>query len=276
MKLYERENMYKINEKGKFKYLTFSTLEKYSDLFHCFTTRLGGVSEGCFSSMNLGMSTDDKREHIVRNYEILSEKLSLNLHDMVKTCQTHTSNIRYATNEDKDKIYYETPGYKDIDGLITDKQNIILSTAHADCTPIFFYDPVRKVIGMAHAGWRGTIKNIAGNMVQKFTRDFHSNPQDIVAVIGPSLGKCCFEVDKDVADIILSTNINYEQFMEINGVKFHFDLWAINKYILLKEGLVEENIEISELCTKCNNDLFFSHRGQKGKRGLMLGVIMMK
>lgn len=268
--------MYKINEKDKFKYLTFSSLEKYSDLFHCFTTRLGGVSEGCFSSMNLGMSTDDNREHIVKNYEILSEKLSLNLHDVVKTYQTHTSNIRYVTDDDKGKIYDKTPGYTDVDGLITDKKNIALSTLHADCTPIFFYDPIKKIIGMAHAGWKGTIKNIAGNMVQKFVENFYSNPQDILAVIGPSLGQCCFEVDKDVAEIILSIDMNYLQFMEARGMKYNFDLWEINKYILVNEGLKQENIEISELCTKCNNDLFFSHRGQKGKRGLMSGIIMMK
>jgi len=268
--------MYKINEENKFKYLTFSSLEKYTDLLHCFTTRLGGVSEGCFASMNLGMRTDDNVEHIYKNYEILSKSLSFNLYDMVKAYQTHTSNIKYATEEDKGKIYDETPGYVDIDGLITDKKNIALSTYHADCTPIFFYDPVKKIIGMAHAGWRGTIKNITGNMVQKFVAEFNSNPQDILAVIGPSLGQCCFEVDKDVAEIILSTNENYEKFMKIKGMKYHFDLWAINKYILLNEGLREENIEISGLCTKCNNDLFFSHRGQKGKRGLMSGIIMMK
>lgn len=268
--------MYKINEKNKFKYLTFSSLEKYLDLFHCFTTRLGGVSEGCYESMNLGMRTDDKVENIYKNYEILADSLSINLRDMVKAYQTHTSNIRYVTEDDKGKIYDETPGYKDVDGLITDKQNIILSTSHADCTPIFFYDPVRRVIGMAHAGWRGTVKNIAVNMIQKFAEDFNSNPKDIIAVIGPSLGQCCFEVDKDVAEIILSTNKDYEEFMEIKGIKYHFDLWAINKYILLSQGLKSENIEISGLCTKCNNDLFFSHRGQKGKRGLMSGIIMMK
>ena len=268
--------MYKINEKNKFKYLTFSSLEKYPDLFHCFTTRLGGVSDGCYASMNLGMSTDDNIENIYKNYEILADSLSINLRDMVKASQTHTSNIRYATEDDKGKIYDKTPGYKDVDGLITDKQNIILSTSHADCTPIFFYDPVKKLIGMAHAGWRGTMKNIAGNMIQKFVGDFCSNPKDIIAVIGPSLGQCCFEVDKDVAEIILSTNQNYKEFMEIKGIKYHFNLWEINKYILLNLGVAEENIEISELCTKCNNDLFFSHRGQKGKRGLMSGIIMMK
>jgi len=268
--------MYKINEQDKFKYITFSSLEKYPELFHCFTTRLGGASEGCYTSMNLGLSTEDDIEHIVRNYETLSENLSFNLYDMVKTCQTHSSSIKYATDEDKGKIFNKTPGYSDVDGLITDKKNIIIATSHADCTPIFFYDSVKKVIGMAHAGWRGTIKNIAGNMVQKFVKDFNCNPKDIVAVIGPSLGQCCFEVDEDVAEMILSINKDYKQFMEVKGIKYHFDLWAINKYILLNEGLEERNIEISELCTKCNNDLFFSHRGQKGKRGLMLGILGMR
>lgn len=268
--------MYTLNEIDEFKYITLPSLEKYDDLFHCFTTRFGGVSEGNFSSMNLGMSTDDNRSYINKNYEILSQKLSINLHDIVKTCQSHTANIRYTTEKDKGKIFDKTPGYKDVDGLITDKKNIALSTSHADCTPIFFYDPQKKVIGMAHAGWRGTVENITGKMIQQFINDFGSKPEDIIAAIGPSLGQCCFEVDKDVAETFLSVNKQYENFMEIIGNKYNFDLWAINKYIMINEGLKVENIEISGLCTKCNNDLFFSHRGQKGKRGLMLGIIMMK
>jgi len=268
--------MYKIKEIDKFTYLTFSSLEKHNDLFHCFTTRFGGVSEGNYSSMNLGISTDDNRSDIKKNYEILSQKIHINLYDIVKSCQSHTANIRYATDEDKGKIFDETPGYMDVDGLITDKKNIAIATSHADCTPVFFYDPIKKVAGVAHAGWRGTVKNITGNMIQKFILDFQSNPQDIIAVIGPSLGQCCFEVDEDVAQIFLSTNREYKKFMKIIGTKYHFDLWAINKYIMINEGLKEENIEISELCTKCNNDLFFSHRGQKGERGIMLGLMMMK
>lgn len=268
--------MYKINEKDKFKYLTFTPLEKYPELLHCFTTRYGGVSKGCYESMNLGFSTDDRRENINKNYKILSDKLSIDLNNMVKTYQTHSANIKYATDEDKGRFYDKIPGYIDTDGLITDKKNIVLATCHADCTPIFFYDPIKKIIGMAHAGWRGTINNIAGNMIKKFTKDFNSNPQDIIAVIGPSLCQNCFEVDKDVAELILSKNKNYEKFMQTKGIKYHFDLWEINKYILLKEGLTEKNIVISGLCTKCNNDLFFSHRAQKGERGLMLGIIGMK
>lgn len=268
--------MYRINEVDKFKYLTFSSLEKYDELFHCFTTRHGGVSTGAFASMNLGMSTGDEKSDIEKNYEILSEKLYINLENMVKSDQTHSSNIKYVNDEYKGRIFDEKYCYTDVDGLITDKKNIALATSHADCTPIFFYDSIKKIIGMAHAGWRGTVDDIAGKMADRFINDFNSNPEDINAVIGPSLGQCCFEVDEDVYRIFMNINPEYKQYLKVSGSKYYFDLWAINKSILIKKGLNEENIETAGLCTKCNNDLFFSHRGQKGKRGIMLGIIMMK
>lgn len=268
--------MHKLNRIDEFEYITFPSLEKHENLFHCFTTRLGGVSEGCYQSMNLGMSTDDDRENKLKNYEILSEKLCFDLNDMVKTSQSHTANIRYATESDKGKIFNGYPGYADVDGLITDRKNIVISTSHADCTPIFFYDPIKEVIGMVHAGWRGTVENITGNMIKRFTEDFGSIPENIEAAIGPSLGQCCFEVDEDVAEIFLKADKNYETYMKKIGNKYNFDLWEINKYIMMNNGMREENIEIAGICTKCRNDLFFSHRGQKGKRGLMLGMIMMK
>lgn len=268
--------MYDINEKDDFKYLTFPSLQKHEDLFHCFTTRYGGVSEGCFSSMNLALVTNDDVKNIYKNYEILCNKLSINQQDMVRTYQTHTANIRYATDEDKGKYFDENPGYIDVDGLITDKKNICLTTCHGDCTPIYFYDPCKSVIGMAHAGWKGTVQNIAGLMVKKFKDDFNSNPSDIIGVIGPSLCQSCFEVDQDVAEMFLKQDENFKNYMITKGIKFHFDLWEINKYLMIKEGMKSENIEMSYVCTKCNNDMFFSHRGQKGMRGLMLGMIMMK
>ncbi len=268
--------MYNIKEVDNLKYLTFPSLEKQNDLFHCFTTRYGGVSEGCFSSMNLALVTNDDMKNVYKNYEILCEKLSLNQHDMVRTYQTHTANIRYATDEDKGKFFDEIPGYIDVDGLITDKKNIALTTCHGDCTPIYFYDPIKKIIGMAHAGWKGTVQNIAGNMVKKFKNDFNSNSKDIITVIGPSLCQSCFEVDEDVKDVFIDTDINFKNYMIAKGKKYHFDLWEINKYLMMQEGILAENIEISRLCTKCNNDMFFSHRGQKGMRGLMIGIIMIK
>lgn len=268
--------MYIVNEIENFKYITFPVLEKYDDLFHCFTTRVGGVSQGPYSSMNLGLTSGDEKEAIIKNYHILSERLSIDINKFVKTYQTHSANIRYITKKEQGKIFDEKELYKDIDGLITDEKNLALTTVHADCTPVFFYDPVKKVIGMAHAGWRGTLGNIGGKMARKFMADFGSRPEDIKVAIGPSLEQKCFEVDKDVAEMFMAENSKYIEFMETRGEKYYFDLWKINEYSLLEEGIKEKNIEIAGLCTKCNQDLFFSHRGQKGKRGLMAGIIMMK
>lgn len=267
--------MYKLNEIQDFKYITFPSFENYDNLLHCFTTRKGGVSKGNYESMNIGFSTGDTDENVKRNIEIMAEKLNINVYDIVETNQTHTNVVKYVTEEYKGKAFSESP-FKGVDGIYTDKKNLVLMSFHADCTSVFFYDPVKKVIGLAHAGWRGTLLNIVGNMVKAFVNDFNSDPKDIITAIGPSLGPCCFEVDKDVADLFLSESDEFRNFMEVKGLKYHFNLWEINKYLLKKEGIKEENIEMSNLCTKCNNDLFFSHRGQGVKRGLLAGLLMMK
>lgn len=267
--------MYKLNEILDFEYITFPSFEKYDNLLHCFTTRKGGVSRGAFESMNIGLGTGDSDEDVRRNIEIMTERLGINSGDIVETQQTHTNNVMYVTEEHKGRIFTR-PAFKNVDGIYTDKRNLALMSYHADCTPVFFYDPVKGITGLAHAGWRGTLQNIAGEMVRAFIKDFGSSPGDIAAAIGPSLGQCCFEVDKDVADMFLAENKDFENYMEVKEPKYHLNLWEINRYLLMREGIREENIEISGLCTKCHNDLFFSHRGQKGKRGLMAGILMMR
>lgn len=268
--------MYEMNESGEFKYITFPVLNRFPKLLHCFTTRFGGVSEGPFASMNMGTSTGDDIDKVYANYAILADKLSIKMEDIVKTNQTHTANIRYVTLADKGKNFRVGVDFADVDGLMTDEAGIPLVTTHADCTPVLIYDSVKNIAGVAHAGWRGTVKNIAGNMVSRFVNDFGSDPADISAAIGPSLGQCCFEVDEDVAEVFLNADIKYEAYMKKRGVKYYIDLWGINEYLLLKEGVREENIDISNLCTKCRNDMFFSHRGQNGKRGVMAAVVMLR
>ncbi len=268
--------MYNLIKNEDFEYITFPILSKYDELLHCFTTRKGGVSEGPYESMNLGLGSGDDRSKVRKNYEILAEKLDIDLYSIIKPYQSHTSNIKYVGEKDRKKTFLKPDKLMDVDGLITDKRNVALITIHADCTPIFFYDPTKKVIGMAHAGWRGTVDNIAGKMVNELLDTMDSKPEDIKVAIGPSLGQSCFEVDKDVADIFLEKDKKFEEFMIKKGIKYHFDLWEINKYLLMSKGIKEENIEVSGLCTKCRNDLFFSHRGQKGKRGLMAGLIMLR
>ncbi|HBC32495.1 MAG TPA: peptidoglycan editing factor PgeF, partial [Clostridiales bacterium] len=162
----------------------------------------GGVSKGDFESMNLGFNTGDDEEDVRKNYYIMTERLNIKAEDIVKTFQSHTDNIRYVTENDKGRIMKKAK-YTDIDGLYTDKKNVALMSFHADCNAVFFYDPVKKIIGLSHAGWKGTMKNITGKMI-KALADLGSNPSDLRAAISPSLGQCCFEVDKDVADMFIS------------------------------------------------------------------------
>lgn len=267
--------MYNLNDNKGFKYITFPSFEKHDDIVHCFTTREGGVSQGPFESMNIGFKTGDSNENVKKNIEIMAERLGIDVRDIVETNQTHTNNIKYVTEEHKNRVFREA-AFKDVDGIYTDKRNLALMSFHADCTPVFYYDPVKKVIAIVHAGWRGTLKNITGKMVNELVDKFSSDPEDVITAIGPSLGQCCFEVDKDVADLFLNENEEFKYFMEIKDPKYHFNLWEMNKYLLMKEGIKEENIELSGICTKCSNDMFFSHRGQGGKRGLMSGILYMK
>ena len=267
---------YNVNKAGNIEYLTSPKLDCFNEIFHCFTTRIGGVSKGCYESLNLGLGTDDDLQNVLTNYHILAKNIGIEDGDFVTSFQTHTKNVRIVTSNDKGKGITQKRDYRDVDGLITNEKNIALVTTHADCVPIYFYDPVNKVIGVAHSGWKGTLYKIAEEMISKFVQDFNSNASDILVSIGPSLCQDCFEVDVDVKDLFLDENKDYEKFMYHVGKKSYIDLWAINEYIMINNGVKKQNIDNMNICTKCNMDKFFSHRGHKGKRGIMAAVIMLK
>lgn len=263
-------------EKNRVKYLTFSHMSKYDNLIHAFTTRYGGVSEGCFESLNFGFVKGDKLENIHTNFNILAKTLNIKVENMVRTQQRHTSNILYVTEEDRGKGVTKDRDFESIDGLITDRPEVAIITSHADCTPLFFYDFEKNIIGLAHSGWRGTANKIGEEMVEKFLKDFNSKPENILVGIGPSIGGCCFEVDNDVYEIFANQDKRYEQYINKKNTKYHIDLWSINKLILKDNGILDKNIISANICTKCNTDTYFSHRGQKGKRGTMIGIMMLK
>ncbi len=265
-----------INKNGKLEYFTSPNLNKFDAIFHCFTTRLGGISQGPYESLNLGLGTDDDLKNVMQNYHILAQSIGIEDSDFVTSFQTHTNNIRIVSSIDKGKGITIKRDYRDVDGLITNEKKIALVTTHADCVPLFFYDPKIGVVGVAHSGWKGTLYEIAREMIYKFTYNFNSNAGDIIVSIGPSLCQSCFEVDEDVKDLFLNENQEYKKFMYSIGEKSYIDLWSINEYMLIKCGVKKDNIENMNICTKCNTEKFFSHRGQKGKRGTMAAVIMLK
>mgnify|MGYP001417894528 CR=1 FL=1 len=268
---------YKLHKKGEAQYLTFKAFDRYPELTHLFTTRHGGVSTGCCESWNLGfVEHRDTMENRIRNCGILADVLGITTDDMVWSQQTHTTNIRVVTEEDRGKGITRERDYKDVDGLITDRRGIAIVTLHSDCNALYFYDPVKHVIGLAHSGWRGTLGRIGSVMVSGMSSEFGCDPADILAGIGPSLCQDCFEVDKDVADAFFRENAEWREYSYQRGTKYYLDLWAINRDIFTDSGIKEQNISCMELCTRCNTDVFFSHRGQHGQRGTMAAVMMMK
>jgi len=257
----------------RLEYLVFDNLDQ-AGLRHGFTTRLGGVSEGSSSSMNLSFSRGDTEAHVIENYKIIMSALSLDYQKSVLTRQTHTKNIVVVSEE---HCGYGMPGkarFDDVDGLVTNQPNIPLVSFYADCTPLFFYDPVQGVVATAHAGWRGTLKRIGSEMIQLMGREYGSKPKDILIGIGPAIGQCCFEVDQDVADLFYDLPEAYQTFIEMrdNG-KYHIDVKAINRLMFLEQGVRPDHIEMSSLCTKCNPNRFFSHRAHGDERGNLSAII---
>lgn len=271
----EKTESYRLHREGERQYLTFPQLDDYEELRHLFTTRHGGVSQGHCATWNFGERHLDTDENILQNFELLGQVLGADTDQMVTSAQTHTTNIKVVTAADLGKGVVRDRDYADIDGLVTDERNIAIITGHADCNAIFFFDPLKQVIGLAHSGWRGTLAGIGAAMVSKMKTEYGCQPSDIIAGIGPSLCQDCFEVDEDVALAFFDADEAYRQFADRRGCKFHIDLKGIIRHDLLAAGLAEGNLSNMELCTKCNKEMFFSHRGHQGRRGLMVAAMML-
>lgn len=258
-------------------YITFPNLNTKHSVA-AFTTRMGGVSRGRFASMNMSFLNGDDATAVKQNYDILFDALSLDSNTAVLSHQTHTSNLRIVTEEDAGKGITKSRDYTDIDGLITNCKNIPLVTQFADCVPLLFYDPVKQIVAAAHAGWRGTVAEIGKKTVKKMCEAFGCDAKNIKAAIGPSIGKCCYEVDDPV--VISFKQIKYINQADIltpkeNG-KYMLDLQTANRIILENAGVPFENICISDLCTCCNSQYFHSHRATGGSRGNLAAVIALK
>jgi YfiH family protein len=250
-------------------YLTFNVFNKYDFLTHGFSTRYGGVSEGYYSSMNLRLESDDTKENVKKNFKIFLNVFSLKRDSVMFSDQVHGRNVLVVRN--RNEIIC-----KDYDGLITDLSDFGLLTFHADCVPVFFADIKKEIVGVAHSGWKGTSLNISKEMINKFICEFNSNLNDIIVGIGPAIDVCCYEVGSDVYDEFIQKNKKYSEFFISSNDKYMLNLKELIKYDLLNIGIKEENIEISDYCTKCNSEMFFSHRAHGLKRGSMVAIIKKK
>ena len=240
---------------------------------HCFTTRHGGVSRGALSSMNLAIKLDETDENVTRNFEILGNALGFGIHDLVLTRQTHSDIVRVVTRRDCSGCFHRD--YPECDALVTNSPGVALTVFTADCTPLLFHDPHTGAVGAAHAGWRGTVSAIGPKTVAAMVENFGCKPEHIHAAIGPNIGFCHFETDSDVPDALLAAfGEEILPFIQKKGIKYFVDLKEINALILRRAGV--RHIEISEDCTMCRPDRFWSHRVTQGIRGSQGAVIVCK
>ena len=238
---------------------------------HCFTTRHGGVSTGSQSSLNLAIGRGDSLENVEQNLRILGNALGFDPAKLVMTMQIHSDIVRVVTDADCNGPCHRN--YPQCDGLVTNTPGVALLIFTADCTPLLFHDPVTGAVGAAHAGWRGTAKGIGARVVEAMVRSFGSRPEDIRAAIGPNVGQCHFETDADVPEAMVAAfGDEVKQYIEKRGEKFFLDLKAINALILRRAGV--RHIEISDACTMCQPDRFWSHRVTRGDRGSQGAIIV--
>lgn len=244
---------------------------------HAFSTRQGGVSRDHLSSLNLGIGRGDELENVRENYRRWCSAIGADDKNMVFSKQVHLDNVRVCTAADAGKGLDRERDYE-ADGLITDVPGLALVIFSADCIPILLYDPVRKVVGGCHAGWRGTAQGIAGKTVRRMQEVYGCDPADIRCAIGAGISRCCFETHADVPTAMRAVlEADAEPFIDnLPNGKFRVDLKGINGYWLEKAGVSSSKIVISHDCTSCRREIYWSHRHTGSARGSMAAVIQLK
>ena len=260
-------------------YLEYPLFQKTGIVTSAFSTRLGGVSEGYYSSLNLSFDRGDDPARVLENFKRIGASMGVAVEDMVLSKQTHTTNVRVVTKEDKGKGVIRKRNYTDVDGMITNVPGICLVTSYADCVPLYFVDPVKKVIGLSHSGWRGTVGKIGKVTVEKMEEEFGCDPADILGAVGPSICQDCYEVSEDV---IKKFRENYDEnlwpeiFYQKENGKYQLNLWKANESVFLESGILPEHIAVTNVCTHCNPDILFSHRTTGNERGTLSAFLALK
>ncbi len=243
---------------SKYKNFLYYEIEEFNDtelVKYFFTTKIGFNDE--------------------KLLENISQIMNIPVEKIVTVKQVHGKDLLNINNDHK--LEFALKNIIEADGIITNIKDVVIVTFHADCVPIIFLDKSKNVIAVSHGGWKGTLENISGNTVEEMVKKYNSKPEDILVGIGPSIGSCCYEVGKEVYD---KFNERYDYvkniFKTMNNNKIHLDLWKTNELQLLNKGILKENIDISNLCTSCNNNIFYSYRKEKGTNNRMASVMKLK
>lgn len=254
-------------------YLRYKIFDRFDFVNHAVSTRHGGVSQKeHLKSLNLGFKTDDDPKNVVENYKRFCKAADFDVKRLVFAKQTHSANVRLVTEDDIGKGIFRDRDYTDVDAHITNTPGIGLVIHTADCVPIAYLDPVNKAIGNAHCGWRGTYDNLAEKTLDEMNKRFGTRPKDVICSIGPAICRNCYEVSEELY-IQFMDKFGFEDAIFIKDSKHYLDLMLINKHILENAGV--NKIALSDLCTCCNSEDFYSHRGLGPGRGLISSIISM-
>ena len=264
--------MFRLLERGRVCYLESARLKENPFLTHAFLTRWSGVSTGKFSSLNLGLREGDKEERVARNWRLIADAFGLSVSQFFPIDQVHGDRI--VVVED---LQDETSPVR-CDAVLTARRGVALAVKTADCVPLLLVDREKQVVGVVHAGWRGTALGIAAKAVKTLKERFDSKPADILAAIGPAVGACCYQVDGKVYDAFKKLSAVRERAFracqDVEG-RWMLDLESANIIQLVEAGIPRENIFSAALCTSCRRDLFFSHRAEKEGTGRHLSFIVL-
>ncbi|MHB1393981.1 MAG: peptidoglycan editing factor PgeF [Clostridia bacterium] len=273
----EIKEAFKVVKNEELVYLSIPAFEETGMVKHCFTTRVGGVSQGIYNSLNTSLDKEDPIENVRTNLELLCSAIGIDYTKLVFSDQTHEDNIRVVTKADIGKGITVPSDIENTDGLMTNIPGIPLITFYADCVSLFFLDTKQKAIAVSHSGWKGTVLKIGAKTIKQMSEVYGTKPEDCMVGIGPSIEQDCFEVGPEVAQEFRDKFDNWADFIKPFGDdKFKIDLWKANKLMLMEAGVPEENITISGYCTKCNVELFFSYRRDKGRTGSLSAIMELR
>lgn len=242
---------------------------------HGFSTRWGGVSQGSLESLNLGENRGDAEENVRENYRRFLEAVGIPPQNPCFTKQVHENNVLIVTDADRRELF--TPFMYEADGIVTNRRGLPLMCFTADCVPVLLCDDAAGVVGAVHCGWRSTVKDILRVAVERMS-ELGATPKNIRAAIGPAIEICCFETDREVPDAVesLLSGDTEGAYFEVPGTgKYMVDLKEVCRRRLTQLGVREENISLSDECTCCNSDKYWSHRATHGERGSQAAVIML-
>ena len=250
-------------------YFKSTVLEDIPGVKHFFTSKLGGFSRGDVKGLNLGFRVGDDPTSVEGNYRWICKDFGLDYKKITAAKQIHSAKIEVINSENVGFGVSDLSKTFEADGLVTNLKDVPITVFYADCVPILMADPVAGVVAAEHSGWRGTVQNIAGAAVEIMCREFGAKPQNIKAAIGPSIGPCCFETGEEVA-VLFDEDLR----IKLPDGKFKVDLWQANKRLLQNAGLIEENIDVLELCTICHSDVLYSYRKDAQSTGRMGAFIL--